>query len=153
MAAASPLARFLLGEGADAAGRRLDDVLAMDDDALEREHDYIQWLFPLLVPSAAVPDAPVLEAAEIPTLRHNEIVRENILRAADRMADFYAANDHWLVPADHNHLRITRIIRALRLLVGHEEARDFHDAMMNRVAHAGWPIPPKSLSFWKDALR
>jgi hypothetical protein len=34
------------------------------------------------------------------------------------MTRFYPGNDHWLVAYDHNHLRITRIIQSLRLLVG-----------------------------------
>ena len=58
-----PIVTFLEGEGPDDRGRSLFDVLAFDDAALERNHDFIQWLFPLPEPSSAVPDAPVLTLA------------------------------------------------------------------------------------------
>ena len=52
---AGPVTAFLEGEGVDARGRSIFDVLGMDNVALERTHDFIQWLFPLPEPSAAVP--------------------------------------------------------------------------------------------------
>lgn len=145
------LGEFLRGEGDDARGRRHADLLAMDDAALEARHDYVQWLFPLPEPSAAVPGSPVLAAGEAAALAADPAVRERLAAAAARMRRFYAANDHWLVPFDHNHLRITRIIRSLRLLAGDAEADAFRAFAMARVREAGDPVNARSLAYWRDA--
>ncbi|MGH9411741.1 MAG: opioid growth factor receptor-related protein, partial [Vicinamibacterales bacterium] len=41
----------LYSGGSDDEGRTLQQILAWDDDRLERAHDYIQWLFPTRQPS------------------------------------------------------------------------------------------------------
>ena len=48
---ARPIVMFLEGEGTDAHGRTVFEIVAMDDIALDRTHDFIQWLFPLPEPS------------------------------------------------------------------------------------------------------
>src|ERR1700754_4523603 len=113
---------FLEGEGVDGRGRSIFEVLAFDDAALERHHDFIQWLFPLTERASAVPDAPFLTPGEALAIHDSSMAQCTLAAATDRMTAFYRATDHWLVPSDHNHLRITRIIRALRLLRGDEEA-------------------------------
>ena len=142
--------RFLEGEGADAAGRRIGDVLAMGDGALEARHDFIQWLFPLPEPSAAVPGSPVLTPEDLAAIRGSAPAQANLRAAAARMAAFYAATDHWLAVHDHNHLRITRIIRSLRLLAGDAEADSFRAAMTAR-AEAEGRVNARSLDYWASA--
>src|SRR5262245_5587601 len=63
--AVSRLLDFYRGEGTDAEGRRLDDILAWRDGRLEAVHDFIQWLFPLPEPSRFNPDAPLLTPHDI----------------------------------------------------------------------------------------
>ena len=70
---ARPIVMFLEGEGTDARSRTVFDVLAMDDVAMERTHDFIQWLFPLPEPSAAVPGSPVLTPGDIQAIRVSEL--------------------------------------------------------------------------------
>ena len=124
---AGPVTAFLEGEGMDARGRSIFDVLGMDNVALERTHDFIQWLFPLPEPSAAVP------------------------AATDRMEAFYRGTRDWLRPHDHNHLRITRIIRSLRLLRGDGEADAFRDAILFLVEAARAPVSARSRGYWTTA--
>ena len=145
------LASFLTGETSDASDRHIVDVLSWDDAQLEASHDYIQWLFPLLVASSAVPSAPILSRKEIQTIRESDAAQASLRRAAERMLAFYRATDVWLVWHDHNHLRITRIIRSLWLLVGPEAADEFLDEIMFLVAKAGRPVSAKSIKFWHDA--
>jgi len=126
---------FYEGSGHDERGRSLDDILKFNDTQLEHVHDFIQWLFPLSERSQANPDAPCLDDAAIERFRQSPQLRENMIRALDRMLAFYglarkgddimqtvqfAKHDHWLTPGDHNHLRLTRIIKSLRLL-GNEQ--------------------------------
>ncbi|MGZ9099874.1 MAG: opioid growth factor receptor-related protein [Brevundimonas sp.] len=149
--ASSPVVAFLEGEGVDGGGRTLFDVLAMDNAALERTHDFIQWLFPLPEPSGAVPDAPVLTPADVQAVRDSEVAHIALAGGTDRMASFYRATHDWLMPNDHNHRRITRIIRSLRLLAGDAEADAFRAVILARVETTRAPISARSRGYWATA--
>lgn len=151
MAAPGVITAFLEGEGPDARSRTVFDVLAMDNAALEQAHDYIQWLFPLPEPSGAAPDAPVLTDAEVEAIRESGMAQIALAAATDRMDAFYRATHDWLMPNDHNHLRITRIIRSLRLLVGDAEADAFKAAILSRVETTRAPVSTRSRGYWATA--
>ncbi|HEX2135151.1 MAG TPA: opioid growth factor receptor-related protein [Microvirga sp.] len=148
----NPLHAFLAGRGTDGRGRTLERVLAFSDDELERVHDYIQWLFPLPTRSMAQPDAPVLTGDAIEAIKADSQALANLRRAAERMLRFYEATDGWLTFSDHNHLRITRILKSLRLLAGDNAARAFHARVTARHRAAGAPINPRNLAYWSEAL-
>ncbi len=148
---ARPVVMFLEGEGTDARGRTVFDVIAMNDVALERTHDFIQWLFPLPEPSAAIPDSPVLTPQDIQAIRVSELAPIALAGATDRMAAFYQTTHEWLMPNDHNHRRITRIIRSLRLLVGDLEADAFHALILARVEATRAPVSARSRGYWATA--
>lgn len=146
------LTLFLKGTGPDSYGRYHSDILKFSDEELENVHDYIQWLFPLREKSMAVPGSPFLENEEIiEILRNDEDVQENIVNALIRMERFYADNDFWLRQGDHNHLRITRILKSISLLSSKENANDFYDFIMRRVETA-MPVTKESLEFWKRSI-
>ena len=147
-----PLHAYLLNIGTDRRGRRLDEVLEFSDDALERVHDYIQWLFPLPTRSSAQPDAPVLSEDEIAAIRRDDRAVANLRRAARRMIQFYDRTNWWLPWNDHNHLRISRILQSLRLLAGHDEAGSFYAAILARHQAAGSPVNPHNLRYWAKAM-
>jgi len=148
---AGPLHAYLAGTGRDGQGRFASDVLGLSDDRLEEVHDYIQWLFPLQTRSAAQPQSPVLSAAEIEAIRNDPQAREMLTKAAERMLRFYESTRWWLTGFDHNHLRITRIIHSLRLLLGPDEARRFHEAILALNDAAGSPVNARSLDYWAEA--
>jgi hypothetical protein len=148
---AGPIVAFLEGEGPDAAGRTLFEVLAMDNAALERTHDFIQWLFPLREPSRAVPDAPALTDDEVEAIRDSSMAQIALAAATDRMTAFYGMTHDWLMPSDHNHLRITRIVRSLRLLVGDDQADAFKAAILSRVEATRAPVSARSRGYWTTA--
>jgi hypothetical protein len=167
----SALIEFLRGKGRDGAGRRLADVWAMNDAEMERSHDFIQWLFPLDEPSAAMPDAPVLTAEDFTVIGRDSAIRAAIRRSLDRMLGFYgfqwdserqrlllsphfpqqAAN--WLSAGNHNFLRITRILKCLVLMGEREAARAFLQALEG-IYKRGYSrvIGPRSLEFWQQAV-
>lgn len=150
---ASAIQAFLEGTGVDHRGRRIEDVLAFDDRMLESVHDYIQWLFPLPEASAFNPFAPVLSMSDVAALKASSSAQSNLVAAAQRMERFYQRNSKWLTAHDHNHLRITRIIRSLSLLAGSEEAHHFYDAIERMVAAAGGPVAMEARRYWSEALR
>lgn len=143
---------FLKGHGRDYLGRSHADILGWGDALLEDVHDYIQWLFPLCEPSIAVPSAPVLDPALLPALRADASVQVNLAAAAQRMATFYDRTEHWLASHDHNHLRITRILKTLRMLAGRETAQAFLEARLARIAETSALVSATSLRFWREAV-
>jgi hypothetical protein len=83
---------------------------------------------------------------------HDSILAQCALAAAtDRMEAFYRATHAWLRPHDHNHLRITRIIRSLRLLRGDAEADAFRAAILSMVEAARAPVSARSHGYWSTA--
>jgi hypothetical protein len=149
---AGPLHAFLTGTGTDGRGRRAQDVLAFDDGRLEGIHDYIQWLFPLPTRSMAQPGAPMLTAAEAAAIRADPQARATLRQASVVMLGFYDRYDGWLTWGDHNHLRISRIVRSLNDLLGEDAAQAFYAAIMKRHDAAGRPVNPTSLRYWRAAL-
>lgn len=147
----SPVVNFLHGMGTDAAGRTLETVLGLSDAELEHRHDFIQWLFPLPEPSSAVPASPVLTAADIEALKGSPTAGANLAKAAQRMLTFYERTDRWRRPSDHNHLRITRIIKSLRLLHGDQAADAFHRHVTKLVDDSAAPVSAVSRRYWAAA--
>jgi len=164
------LIAFYRGVASDSEQRRLDEILDWDDSDLEAVHDFIQWLFPLPDASAFNPDAPLLTAADIAEFRRDPALRANLLRAARRMFAFYgfdltetgegvqaarasdfAERRHVLYGGfNHNHLRITRILKSLTLLDLGEVARQFLTAI--RVNDQRQSLPRESVAYWTDAI-
>jgi hypothetical protein len=124
----------------------------MSDGELEAQHDWVQWLFPLATPSAAVPGSPVLTTSDIAAIGDDPRAIETLERASERLIRFYMSTDHWLSRYDHNHLRISRIIQSLRLLVSEDAAQRFYQAVLERNNAAGAPINQESLRYWRKAL-
>lgn len=147
----SAIVDFLEGSGPDNAGRPVNEVLAFGLGALESRHDFIQWLFPLAEASRAVPGSPILKAAEIQTLKASALAQANLAAARKRMAWFYEWTDHWLQPGDHNHLRITRIIKSQRLLVGDAEADQFRARILAKVSRLDADLSQVTRQHWAGA--
>lgn len=143
---------FLQGADKDASERTLEEVLEHDDVWLEREHNYIQWLFPLQEESQQVHDAPILSPEDVDVLRKDTNAIANQKRAVERMLQFYKNNDHWLTAMDHNHLRITRILKSVRLLQSLEAAEVIYNELSELAHEAGDPIDPKNFAYWTDAV-
>lgn len=66
-------------------------------------------------------------------------------------AEFRARNRVWVSRFNHNHLRITRIIRSLRVLGLEDEARVFFEAVEGVYEDTG-KIGQRSLMFWRRAM-
>ena len=143
---------FLNGTEADSSGRYIEQVLEMEDSELEEIHNYIQWLFPLNESSRVVPNSPILTPDEILIIKEDIIAQSNLNKAIERMEQFYNDNEHWIDEYDHNHLRITRIIKSLNLLLNKEKAENFYNKIINRVQESENEINEKSLLCWKEAL-
>lgn len=162
----------------DGRGRRLLDILSWDDYKLEMSHDYIQMLFPLPEGSIFNPFAPVVTKEVRDAFLQRKDLRDSQLRAFDKILSFYGlvavnkkASDgaaptvtvshgamwctnsgNWLTQFNHNHLRISRIIRSLRVLGSEEQAVALSEflASFDEVKKR---VGKRSLMYWERAAK
>lgn len=151
----SGLVGFYRG-GRDDRGRTLEEILCWDADRLEREHDYIQWLFPLREPSLAQPQSPVLSPADVEILRGDGEIRECMREALRVMRAFYGLEPlgprPWLIPGNHNYLRLTRILRSLRTCGLEAESLQLFNEL-EAVYHDSSPrIGSVTFGYWQRAM-
>ena len=153
--------------GGRAAGRTVDEILGWDDERLEMVHDYIQWLFPLREPSGVNPSAPLVSGETINAFTRDAALRARLGTALDRMLVFYGLQRRaarietdparfprrsriWLHPGNHNHLRLTRIMRSLAALGLREDALALQRCLLEDV----YALHPRQISdvtvrFWR----
>lgn len=161
---------FYRGIAPDYMGRRLADMLAWDDEHLEMYHNYVQVLFPLPDPSMFNYRAPLLDAETIDAFHQDERLRDNLMRAFERMLSFYGFRYdplsgqvlrtdaygmktlNWLWSHNHNFLRITRILRCLTLLGLGQQARAFFEALSEVYRQHSPDIGVETFRYWQDAI-
>jgi hypothetical protein len=71
----------------------------------------------------------------------------------ERAANFGERSKNWLTPYNHNHLRITRIIKSLRALGLEAEAAAFFEALA-QIYHSPefeGKISPVTFEYWQSA--
>ena len=162
---------FFGGQQPDGEGRFLRELQIWPDERLESVHDFIQWMFPLTEPSPVNPDAPVLDEETIAVFHARPDLRDALRTSWLRMLAFYGVelsegrvtraasfnqkSANWLWPNNHNHLRITRILKCLRLLGLDEESRVFFDCLADIYASERRKPRPaiteRTFEFWQHA--
>ena len=142
---------FLEGKTPDHRGRILAMLLQQTDHQAETTHDYIQWLFPLDEPSRSVNGAPVLTELEIDEIRGSSLAQANLARSARWFLGFLERNNHWITKYNHNHLRITRVIKSLRLLASDEAADEFRDKVLALAGDNLNLVDQKARGFWANS--
>ena len=65
--------------------------------------------------------------------------------------EFLERNDHWITSYDHNHLRITRAIKSLRLLTSDLVADGFRDKVTELAGDNLTLVDQKARDFWASA--
>jgi hypothetical protein len=175
MVTPSRIIDFYNGTQPDHRGRYLHEIQRWADDQLESVHDYIQWLFPLPEASGFNVAAPILNAESIQEFRTRPDLQENLRVSFLRLANFYgfavrlgeqisvnrapnfaAKVTGWLSPGNHNHLRITRILRCLTVLGLEAEAKTFLDCLAEIYEEQqNKPMPAisdETMLYWRDAV-
>ena len=171
-----PLVRFYdpAISAPDFNGRTLTSILAWDDRRLEDCHNYIQVLFPLPEGTDFNLSAPIIDKATFEAFRSRPELHASLRSSFIRMLRFYGllltnkygklqvlpgrnfspAYKNWVKRSDHNHLRITRIIRSLRVLGLEEEAEAFFAALTD-IYTQQYPgrIGSGSMMFWTRAAK
>lgn len=142
---------FLEGRNTNSSGWLLSDIWKFNDTKIENTHTFIQWVFPTNEASRATPGSPVLDKDEISAINNSERAKENLSKSADWYFNFLRRNSFWRKPYDHNHLRITRVIKSLRLLCGDDEADYYKEQFWQMLGADMSIIPAKTIEYWEDA--
>ena len=142
---------FLEGAGTNNSNWLLFDIWKFNDTQIENTHTFIQWVFPTDEPSRATPGSPVLDEEQILKIQNSEQAKQNLSKSADWFLNFLRRNNYWQDAHDHNHLRITRMIKSLRLLCGDDEADYFKEQFWQLLGTDISKIPSKTIEYWEDA--
>lgn len=142
---------FLEQTSGDHRKRMIMDIWAWHDDEWENEHDFIQWLFPLNEKSMSVPNAPVIREPEVSWIKDSKVAQDSLHRSTERYKEFLTLEKYWKLPNNHNHLRITRVIKSLRMLCGDEEANAFKYWVAGQLGDKIDRINTKTKQFWRLA--
>lgn len=163
---------FYRGEGRDDRGRTLEEILRFDDEELEETHDYVQWLFPLDVPSSVQPWAPLVDRKCQERLRADPALGNALRRALKRMLEFYGLRvverggriaiergenftrraEVWLTPGNHNFLRLTRIMTSLHLLGQQDLALALQRSLKDVYRDFGQIVGATTFGYWSNAI-
>lgn len=163
---------FYLDKQTDAEGRLLREIWEWDNDELEHEHNYIQWLFPLREATIHNPNAPIVNDAVIEAFSTEPRLRRNLLQSFEVMLRFYglemndiearyiditfsedyeSRKEVWLRKYNHNYLRLTRILKCLMILGLEEYAEALFECLLKIYDVEGDKIGYETLQFWTDA--
>lgn len=132
-----PIIAFYSHQGTDHKGRTLKQIWNFSDEQLEKEHDYIQWLFPTTVPSKYNAVAPLLTSEIICEFCESDEMVANLIVSSfiferflklDELAPFWTKRQNGR--DNHNCLRISRIIASLNNLEQFGRSDDFYKKVL-----------------------
>jgi hypothetical protein len=151
------------------SSRRLEDIWKFNDEELEGYHTYIQWLFPLEVPSAINFAAPILDAGVISQFRKSAELQARLLKSFELMLKFYGLEviesegeiqvtkssdyavkkENWISHRNHNYLRITRILTSVKLLGLEAYSKAFFRCLEKIYTEEAYEIGEETFQYWK----
>jgi hypothetical protein len=149
--------QFFRGEINHPRGFSISDILAWDDEEWERNHDFIQWVFPTFQKSAFNPDIPELTKKDVEIFRKDTDLQLTFDRVIERFLKFldYKRNEKpwWFHEGNHNLLRITRALDSSKTLS--EAGRHYEILNWLRDLQDENPgiIPKRTSHFWEQAVK
>ena len=82
-------------------------------------------------------------------IKNNKEATNNIIKSSHWFISFLERNMYWNAQHNHNQLRITRVIKCLRLLVSDEEADNFYNNVLELIKNNN-QVNMRTLNFWKN---
>lgn len=113
---------FQQGAGNDPKGRRLRDYRNFTDEQMESEHDFIQYMFPTDQVSKFNPNAWLLQSE--PDILIMKECALPIMRSVFQYMGYLSRSNGWRTTGNHNILRISRMLRSVKLICGDDMAFD-----------------------------
>ena len=112
--------------------------------------ELLQIVFPLNKPSQSVFHGYYLDSQDlVDQIKNNKEATNNIIKSSHWFISFLERNMYWNAQHNHNQLRITRVIKCLRLLVSDEEADNFYNNVLELIKNNN-QVNMRTLNFWKN---
>lgn len=151
------LIAFYDGTGKDFEGRTIAEILAFDDEKLESDHSWIQYVFPLPEMSRYNPFAPIMnEEVQNAFLEEDTPITDNIAYALNRWEKFIGYGGGclvWLTKGNHNFLRISRFLRFLALTNYKSDAEEYLNWFLELNEKFPDIVSNTTIEFWKAAAK
>ena len=156
---------FLKDECKNYNGYTLSDIWEFNDIQLEKQHNYIQWIFPLEKRSSFNIFCPIVRNI---SLYDDLIIRNNMIKSFSMMLKFYgfilkdnkilkhnyeARKVIWISKNNHNFLRITRILKSLSLFKLNYYAIEFYKVLLLVYEENKDIISEKTIQYWTEAIK
>lgn len=161
------IVEFYRGERGNGEGHTLAEIMTWSNGALEVDHDYVQWMFPSNERSMLNGDAPTMTKQESQVFEADPELQEKVKQSFVRFLEFLDfklvqddetgvkiepkdENIPWFIrgPFNHNMLRVTRVLKCLRLTGNTKYAVAFYTALLefkNLLSTNTW-------SYWQGAV-
>lgn len=144
----------------------LETIWSMSDAEMEDRHDFIQWMFPLDTPSQFNLQAPILTLESAERFRTDPEIQMNLRRSLGRFLSFLGIEedgkggyrlarnpDNVWGSFNHNHLRITRVLRCLGL-TGLKDKQDRLWILLKELAaRPEMGVEGRTLRYWEQEAR
>jgi hypothetical protein len=148
-------------------------LMSKENEYLEENHDYIQWVFPNPLPSGSSSNCPELDSTSMGLFlsRNDNTLRDHMVLMFLRMLKFYDLNlrvasgltvfrlESWgresilmTHSRRHNYLRITRILISLSLLGLTKFADAFRIFLTTEYRGIRRDISRETIRFWNEAI-
>jgi hypothetical protein len=131
-------------------------VVSWENQDWEECHDFIQWLFPLPEPSAYNLDAPLLDDEFIEKYKSSTFLKYTVGLVLERAFYFWGfphkTKPEWFNKGDHNMLRMSRLIKFLRLIGEFQMAMAIYSWLDELDRLYPGEVPEKTWDFWELAL-
>ena len=124
-------------------------IISNGDEFWEKTHDFIQWIFPLNESSRFNRESPILDDSSIQQLLALRQTEQKLSLAVDRYKSFLQSHKKWRSGYDHNHMRISRVIKCLRLLLGDQSANAFKYWVASELGDDIDKIHSESRRYWR----
>ena len=105
-------------------------------------------MFPLREASGSNFTAPTLLVSDIEAIQSSVQCRQNLEKSSAWVLAFFERTEEIFQYTNHNHLRVTRIIKSLRLLHSDQLANQFKQAVLAMIQAKGARINPVTVAFW-----
>jgi len=150
---------FLEAREADDKGRMFDNILCWSNIRLEATHNYIQRIFPTDESSRFDRSFVPATSDDISLIRKSEKAKNNIRKAYLKMLSLWKLDGdnyknikiyrYWNNENNHNHLRMTRLLKCFRLIQMNDELKDFSNRLSYLLDHSGLKVSKKTEEFWR----
>ena len=128
------LLEFFRNEKPNAHGKMFIEIISYNDDQFEKNHNFIQWMFPTDTRSKFNWRAPILTAQDVVDINNDSLAMEYIHIGTKRFLNFLGyeldglqirkSENHlsrtkmWITKNNHNYKRISRFLRFCKMMGG-----------------------------------